>query len=208
MAKSMMRLYLRVPNYPQVTLSQSPDSITRMNAGKMRLLKPFLRPDLTFLEVGAGDAKLSLAVCPHVRQVYGLDVAQEITGRVRGPANLKFVHSTGCDVPLPDESVDLAYSDQVMEHTHPDDAVAQLREIYRVLRPGGIYLCITPNRLSGPRDISRYFDELARGFHLREYSMGDLADIFHQAKFSRVWVEKNKGGHRIRLSIGLMRFIE
>jgi hypothetical protein len=115
-------LYLRVPHHPQLTLSQNPDSITKMNAGKMRLLKPLLRPDLTFLEVGAGDAKLSLAVCPHVHQVYGLDVAQEITGRVRGPANFKFVHSTGCDVPLPDESVDLAYSDQVMEHIHPDDA--------------------------------------------------------------------------------------
>jgi predicted SAM-dependent methyltransferase len=36
------------------------------------------------------------------------------------------------------ESVDLAYSNQLMEHLHPDDASEQLANVYRALKPGGV----------------------------------------------------------------------
>ena len=37
----------------------------------------------------------------------------------------------------------------------------QLKNIYSALFPDGVYICLTPNRLSGRHDISRYFDEVA-----------------------------------------------
>jgi SAM-dependent methyltransferase len=99
--------------------------------------------------------------------------------------NFELAMSDGCSVPVPESSVDLAYSDQLMEHLHPDDARTQLENIYQALKPGGIYLCITPNRLSGPHDVSRYFDEVATGFHLREYTVRELTELFRSAGFRK-----------------------
>jgi hypothetical protein len=73
-----------------------------------------------------------------------------------------------------------------MEHLHPDDAFDQLQNIYNALVPGGIYICITPNRLTGPHDISRYFDEFATGFHMKEYTTLELSNLFRKVGFSRV----------------------
>jgi hypothetical protein len=84
-----------------------------------------------------------------------------------------------------------------MEHIHPDDVVEQLKDIYRVLKPGGCYYCITPNRLYGPNDISRHFDREATGLHLKEYSMTDLLKLFRSIGFRRVWIERMVQGHRI-----------
>ena len=105
-----------------------------------------------------------------MRQVYALDVSAEITSRVSLPSNFKLILSDGTSVPLPPESVDVAYSNQLMEHLHPDDALEQLQGIWRALRPGGVYICLTPNRVNGPHDISQYFDSVATGFHLKEYT--------------------------------------
>jgi len=43
-----------------------------------------------------------------------------------------------------DNSIDLAYSRSVMEHVA--DIENAYKELYRVLRPGGIYVFLTPNR--------------------------------------------------------------
>jgi SAM-dependent methyltransferase len=90
--------------------------------------------------------------------------------------------------------VDVAYSNQLMEHLHPDDAAAQLDGIVRALRPGGIYLCITPNRVSGPHDISKYFDEVATGFHLKEYTFAELSALLRAAGFAAVTPYLGAGG--------------
>jgi len=73
-----------------------------------------------------------------------------------------------------------------MEHLHPDDAHEQLHNILDVLKPGGVYICITPNRITGPHDISRGFDEEATGFHLKEYTTSELTALFRQVGFSKI----------------------
>jgi len=102
------------------------------------------------------------------------------------PSNFQFVKTAGVEIAQPDQSVDLVYSNQLMEHLHVDDVHDQLREIIRILRPGGRYLCITPSRVTGPHDISCLFDDTATGFHMREYDCGSIRAIFLGAGFSRV----------------------
>ncbi|MCS6922924.1 MAG: class I SAM-dependent methyltransferase, partial [Fimbriimonadales bacterium] len=101
------------------------------------------------------------------------------------PPNLHFELFDGFDFPLPDASVDLAYSNQVLEHLHPEDAERHLREVYRVLRPNGRYLCITPYRHTGPHDVSKFFTEVASGLHLKEYTYRDLSQQMRWAGFCR-----------------------
>ena len=61
----------------------------------------------------------------------------------------------GVDLMLENNSIDVVYSHQLMEHLHEEDAIDQLQSIYNALRPGGKYICITPNKVLGPWDISR-----------------------------------------------------
>jgi len=102
------------------------------------------------------------------------------------PENFSFALSDGTSIPVPSGSVDVAYSNQLMEHLHPDDALEQLANVHRALKPGSVYYCITPSRISGPHDISVYFDSVARGLHLKEYSYRELTDLFRRAGFRRV----------------------
>ena len=80
----------------------------------------------------------------------------------------------------------MAYSQQLMEHLHPEDALEQLRNIYDALKPGGRYFCVTPNRTTGPHDISGHFDDHATGFHLKEYTIGELVKLFRRVGFREV----------------------
>lgn len=178
-------LFRRVPHHPQLTRKQDDAARDAAVAERMALLGRFLRPETVFLEIGAGDCSLSRHVAAKVRTCYALDVSQEIVSKASAP-NMEMVLSDGCSVPVPDETVTVAYSYQLMEHIHPDDAVLQLRNILRALAPNGVYLCVTPNRLNGPHDISRYFDRVATGFHLREYTVTELNKLFRSLGFRRV----------------------
>jgi SAM-dependent methyltransferase len=121
---------------------------------------------------------------------------------------LKFLISRGVEVPLEDATVDLAYSNQLLEHLHPEDAQDHLQELYRVLKPGGSYVCVTPNRLTGPHDISLYFDETACGFHLKEYTMTELCDAMVQAGFRNIRMRYMIQGRCVTISAGGVRRFE
>lgn len=176
-------LYRRVPHHPQLTDKKSPDVTARLVRWQVGLLKRFIGSDTRFVEVGAGDCALAFTLSRIVGHVYAVDIANIITEHLQWPRNFELFMSDGINIPLPDESVDVVYSNQLMEHIHPDDAVEQLQHIYRVLRPNGRYICITPNRINGPWDISRYFDDVARGLHLKEYTNRELRSLFRRVGF-------------------------
>jgi len=118
------------------------------------------------------------------------------------------VWSDGCSVPVPEGSVTLAYSFQVMEHIHPDDALEQLHNLFAGLAPGGSYVCVTPSRLNGPHDVSKFFDPVARGFHLKEYTVTELDALFRQVGFRQVQAFPRFGGRYLRMPLGLVKMLE
>jgi len=201
-------LYRRVPAHPQLTRKADPAAQARAVAGRMTVLGKFLHEGVTFLEVGPGDCALSLEVARLVRRVYAVDVSEEIGKGLELPPNFERVISDGCSIPVPQDSVHVAYSDQLMEHLHPEDALEQLRNIHRALSAGGVYICITPNSLSGPHDISGYFDEVATGFHLREYTVTELAKIFRATGFRKVRVLAGARRFQLALPVGLVSWTE
>jgi SAM-dependent methyltransferase len=201
-------LFRRVPSHPQLISKTSPEDTARSVKWQMLLLKRFLTADATFMEIGPGDCALSYEVAKQVKQVYALDVSEEITKAAASPANFHLIISDGCSVPLPAQSINVAYSNQLMEHLHSDDASEQLQNIYNALIPGGCYICITPNRLTGPHDVSMYFDEVATGFHLKEYTVSELHDLFREVGFSRIQVYLGGSFYALRFSLILLRLSE
>ncbi|MBW4535437.1 MAG: class I SAM-dependent methyltransferase [Pleurocapsa minor HA4230-MV1] len=181
-------LFTNIPYHSQLTRKADDKSRQISVYKKLQLLKHYLKPDSTFLEVGPGDCSLSLAVCQQVKQVYAVDVSSEVTENNHHPENFKLIISDGVSIPVATNSVTIAYSDQLMEHLHPDDAFLQLQNIYQSLAESGIYICITPNRLSGPHDVSKYFDETATCFHLKEYTVTELINLFSQVGFINIKV--------------------
>ena len=123
-------------------------------------------------------------------------------------AQFDLIISDGLHLSIASETVTLAYSNQLMEHLHPDDALDQLQLIFEVLAPNGQYVCVTPNRLYGPHDISKFFDDVATGFHLKEYTATDLADIFESVGFAGVHFIANIGGRYLACPTLVMRSIE
>lgn len=175
-----------VPEHPHLKIKSSPEESTRRATKALRHIKPFLKKENIFLEIGAGDCALSFKVAEVVKSVIAIDVSESITKTNNQPPNFKLILSDGTSIPVPKNSIDVAYSYQLMEHLHPDDALDQLKNIYDVIAPGGVYICITPNRLNGPHDISRYFDTVATGFHLKEYTVTELEHLFRKVGFYKV----------------------
>lgn len=179
-------LYQRVPHHPQLTMKADVKAQREAIAAQMKRLSNFLDREYTFLELGPGDCHLSFEVAKYVRKVYAIDVSEEITKNPHQPKNFELILSDGSSVNVPPESIDVAYSNQLMEHLHPDDAIDQLQGIYNALVPGGIYICVTPHRFTGPHDISKYFDDVATGFHLKEYTNKELYRLFKSVGFSKI----------------------
>lgn len=196
----------RVPFYVQLSQQSKHEAVD--TSPQWRFYSRFLRPETIFLEIGAGTCGNSLVVAHHVKKVYALEVSEEVIRDVHGPANFSALLFDGFSVPPLPEKANVAYSDQVLEHIHPDDALEQVKSIYQALAPGGVYVCITPNGLNGPHDVSRFFDLTSTGFHLKEYTNTELSKILRQAGFARVLAYASVAGHYVRCPLLLFRMQE
>jgi SAM-dependent methyltransferase len=179
-------LFRRVPDHPQLGRRDSDEARHARLVPELRLVRRFLPPGGTFLEIGAGDCALAATVAATAEHVHALDVSAEMAGGRPLPGNVELTLADGRTLPVPSATIDLAYSNQLLEHLHPEDAPVHAAEVHRVLRPGGRYLCATPNRLTGPHDVSAAFCARARGLHLREYTTDDLVALLTAGGFGAV----------------------
>jgi SAM-dependent methyltransferase len=197
-----------IPFHDQITRKKDIEATQKYTAYQLGFLKRFLNPKTVYAEIGAGDCSLAFEVCKLVKKVYAIDVSIAIAKTSVEPPNFELKITDGISIPLPAGSVNLVYSDQLMEHLHSDDAAEQVQGIFKALAPGGKYICITPNRVNGPHDVSCFFDKVATGFHLREYSFRELKDLFLNAGFSKVTGYLGAKGMFVQLPASVLIGIE
>lgn len=181
-------LYRQVPFHPQLTRKKSAAQLEKYASRHLEILRGFLTPATTFLEIGPGDCSLAYLVCQEVKQVYAVDVSDEITKSASPPDNFHLFLSDGSSIPVPEGSIDAAYSNSLIEHLHPDDVRDQVENIYTALAANGHYVCVTPNATLGPHDVSKHFDDVATGFHLKEYTISELKALLESVGFSNIRV--------------------
>ena len=100
-----------------------------------------LRGKEIVLDAGCGAGHTALALAPFAHHVIAVDLSEamlaqgKILAQARGLANLTFAQEDVEALPYPSATFDLAVSRYSAHHwPHPRQA---LRELYRVLRPGG-----------------------------------------------------------------------
>lgn len=108
-----------------------------------------LRPGERVVDVGSGPGFLAVQLAEAVGPdgaVTGVDASDSMLALARerevpaGSAPLTWLLGTATELPLPDASVDVAVSTQVLEYVA--DIGTALVEVYRVLRPGGRLLIL------------------------------------------------------------------
>lgn len=195
--KLYQELFERVPDHPRLTRRESPEESRRKVEGQMRLLRPFLKPGSTLIEVAPGDCRLGYAAAVSgAGRVIGVDISDQrlAADRAHAPTNYELIVYDGYHLDLPDGIADVAFSYQFLEHLHPDDVRPHFEIVHRLLKPGGWYVFDTPHRFSGPHDISVVFGDELVGFHFQEWTLGDMKQHLQQCGFASM--QAIKAGRR------------
>lgn len=101
------------------------------------------------------------------------------------PDNFRLILYDGYELDeVDDDSVDICFSDQLIEHLHPDDTRFHFETVKRILRPGGKYVFRTPHAMSGPFDVSMFFSDEAQCFHLKEWTYTEMRSLLDEVGFS------------------------
>jgi len=99
---------------------------------------------LQFLEIGCGIGRMTRPLAGIFGHIFGIDVSGEMIRQARERLadlpNVTLCETSGADVrPIPDESIDIAYSIFVFQHVPSRAAIrSTLIDAWRVLRPGGL----------------------------------------------------------------------
>jgi SAM-dependent methyltransferase len=144
----------------------------------------------TVLDFGCGYGASTLCLAESADLAVGVDVSKTCIDAASAKASprVRFELVRDMTLPFPNATFDGAYSNDVLEHVHPDDAETHLREVLRVLRPGGRYLLYTPGRAWGPSDMTKAFWPQGCGFpamgsHIHEYTFDELARMMTKCGF-------------------------
>ena len=116
------------------------------------------------LDIASGEGYGAALLAETADRVVGIDISCMATAYARArydQPNLTFLAGTCTALPLQTGSIDVAVSFETIEHVA--DHAAMLQELVRVLRPGGLLIMSSPDKLE-------YGDkpDYRNPFHLRE----------------------------------------
>lgn len=125
--------------------------------------------------VGLGSAMFAAS---GAKRVYAFDLSDEAVAKAKAVclpySSVSVARADGRDLPLPSASIDLFVSFETIEHIKDDGGF--LKEVARVLTPGGNFLCSTPNRsVTMPGKLITALPW--NPFHVREYNKDELTKL-------------------------------
>ncbi|HEX7052834.1 MAG TPA: methyltransferase domain-containing protein [Burkholderiales bacterium] len=128
---------------------------------QLAFLRPRVSLESVVMEVGCGDCTLARKLAGYVERVYALEASEDLMGRLGGPPNLVRMVYDGVRIPVPEASVDLAFSARLV--------LSQLPGICRALKDGGTFWTSAKGRASEIRAVL-----LDAGFSAVRFYVGAL----------------------------------
>lgn len=125
------------------------------------------------LDIASGEGYGAALLAQVAQRVVGVDIdpqAVEISNHRYARRNLSFSVGSCAAIPLASESVELVTSFETLEHHEQHDEM--MKEVKRVLKPGGVLVISSPNRLT-------YSDETdySNPYHVKELYYDELHEL-------------------------------
>jgi SAM-dependent methyltransferase len=135
--------------------------------------------DRDVLEAGCGEGYGADLIAEVARRVIGLDYDETTVAHVRARyPRVEMRHGNLAELPLSDCAVDVVVNFQVIEHLW--NQAQFVAECFRVLRPNGVVMVSTPNRIT----FSPGRDTPINPFHTRELESTELTALLESAGFT------------------------
>jgi SAM-dependent methyltransferase len=107
-----------------------------------KTIRDYLKPESVILDAGCGrEASVLRKLNVSTRLAVGVDLCE--LPAMEPHSNVKLIRGDVVDLGLKSKSVDIVASRSVLEHIKEPEFV--YREVYRVLKPGGHFIFLTPN---------------------------------------------------------------
>lgn len=105
-----------------------------------------------FVDAGCGSGQASASIPPRHRRLVGLDFSLQALAEARGQGSYQALASGDLHtLPFRDGALAGLWNLGVMEHFPIEEGVAILREVRRVLRPGGVAVLFWPPEFGSSR---------------------------------------------------------
>jgi 2-polyprenyl-3-methyl-5-hydroxy-6-metoxy-1,4-benzoquinol methylase len=174
-----------------------------------------IKKDMNVVDFGCGRGELSYQASLKGANVLGLDYSKEAVKLAKSlpkttKGSLGFKLNRELKIPIKNNSIDMIFFVDVLEHLYPKQLRVLLKEFYRVLKPGGkVIIHTAPNRLYydvGYPYYTRWISMLVNPFwkiifretlitnkilrtdyeremHVNECTLGEVQQFFSDAKF-------------------------
>ena len=130
------------------------------------------------LEAGCGEGYGADLIASVARRVVAVDYDAATVAHVRSRyPRVQVVAANLASLPVPDSSMDVVVNFQVIEHLW--DQPQFITECLRVLRPGGLLMMSTPNRIT----FTPGSDTPVNPFHTRELNAAELRELLTDGGF-------------------------
>ena len=133
---------------PSARLEPGIDTCSPLNVRKrIGLIVPYVSDKSRVLDVGCGHGGYIPSLCELTPNACGVEqLADRVEAFRQQHPELRdaIYHGDAQQLPFPADHFDTVLLNEVLEHVQDENKA--LREIYRVLRPGGVLIVFSPNR--------------------------------------------------------------
>ncbi|WP_054023367.1 HAD-IA family hydrolase [Bacillus sp. FJAT-28004] len=139
--------------------------------------------DKVVLDAACGVGYGTSLMSDFAQFVYGIDISNEsikLAEEEYGTSNTKFIEASIEKIPLPSHSIDVVVSFETIEHVNEEIQVSFMNEIKRLLKPNGILIISTPDKLNYS-DVPKF----RNSFHIKEFYFNEF-QLFLTKYFANV----------------------
>lgn len=140
------------------------------------------------LDIGCGAGGFVAMCCERLGNAIGIDPSPA-SARLCRAQQLPVLIADGITLPFASGSLEVVRAKEIIEHIL--DLRPFMREVHRVLRPGGLFLSQTPTQFSILYPVTNFYDDYT---HIRPVSRQGMRRLLADANFEMLYIRGYTAG--------------